>query len=127
MRRLALDGNVQGLMLEADEGASGSSDPGLFVTSINFFEANKDDTHDNPLGALWDLQLPELTRVYGLRVPASCVLYVPEAQGSAAPGGWRYSTYGVRGTSTSLGRAGRRYCGPTGDFPSPRCSRSYAA
>ena len=100
---MALDDQVQGLTLEADEGASGSgaSDAGP-VTSINFFEANKPDTHDNPLGALWDLQLPVLTRAYGLRVPASCVLYVPEAQGRPPPG--RALLY-VRVRGTSLGRA----------------------
>ena len=118
---MALDDQVQGLTLEADEGASGSgaSDAGP-VTSINFFEANKPDTHDNPLGALWDLQLPALTRAYGLRVPASCVLYVPEATGPPAPG---------EGATLRTGKGYEpRACrGPTGDFPSPRCSRSCAA
>ena len=33
-------------------------------------------------------------RMYGVRVPASCVLYVPEAQGSL-PSGGDYCTYPV--------------------------------
>ena len=41
---------------------------------------------------------------YGLRVPAPCVLYVPEAQGSLLPG--PHALY-VRRTRTSLGRAVR--------------------
>ena len=39
---------------------------------------------------------------YGLRVPASCVLHVPKAQGSLLPG--LHALY-VRRTRTSLGRA----------------------
>eukprot|EP00964_Phaeocystis_antarctica_P092732 scaffold59693_cov63-Phaeocystis_antarctica.AAC.4 len=50
---------------------------------------------------------------YGLRVPASCVLYVSEAQGSWLPGP---RALFVRRTRPSLGRAARTaYRGPSGD------------
>ena len=58
-------------------------------------------------------QPPKLTRTprvgppccaYGLGAPASCVLYVPEAQGSLPPG--PHALY-ARRTRTSLGRAVR--------------------
>ena len=41
---------------------------------------------------------------YGLRVPASCVLYAPEAQGSLPQG---QALLYVRRTRASLGRAAR--------------------
>ena len=51
----------------------------------------------------------------GLRAPASCVLYVPEAQGSLPEGGGH--------TRTSLGCAGRTaYCGTTGHHAARRAA-----
>ena len=60
--------------------------------------------------------------LYGLRVPFSCVLYVPEAQGRLPPG--RLTILYARRTRTSLGRAVRAaYCGTTGggtpEMPGP--------
>ena len=53
---------------------------------------------------------------YGLRVPASCVPYVPEAQGSLPQG---QALLYVRRTRTSLGLAVRTmYHGTTGSSPS---------
>ena len=52
---------------------------------------------------------------YGLRVPASRVKYVPEAQGGLPPG--PHVLY-VLGTRTSLGRTVRTaYRGTPGDHP----------
>ena len=98
---MALLDTTQVLSLEAAEGADGpgSSEPEPFVTSINFFEANKPETHHAPLGTLWDLRLPMLTRAHGLRTPASCTYRRQRAASH------RYCTC----TRTSRGRATYAY------------------
>ena len=59
---------------------------------------------------------------YELRIPASCVLYVPEAQGSLPPG--RHARY-VRCTRTSLGHTMRTaYRGTTVSTPHGPCVAS---
>ena len=85
---MALLDTTQCLTLEVAEGKDGpgTSEPEPFVTSINFFEANKPETHHAPLGTLWDLRLPVLTRAHGLRTQASCVLYVLQGTGQLATG-----------------------------------------
>ena len=51
---------------------------------------------------------------YGLRAPASCVLYVPEAQGSL-PQGPTHSTYAVRVPASGVPYAPRTAWCTTGD------------
>ena len=61
--------------------------------------------------------MPQPCRTYGVRVPASCVPYVPEAQLA----GW--GTLHVRRTRTSLGRTARTaYCVACGAPQATECA-----
>ena len=119
---MALLDTTQCLTLEVAEGKDGpgTSEPEPFVTSINFFEANKPETHDAPLGTLWDLRLPVLTRAHGLRTQASCVLYAPQGTGQLATG---EGTSAVRAPAAGVPYVPCTVRCTTGDCPSPRCSR----